>query len=160
VELIIPLGTTATQVNFPDIPELRSDDEKDAVIFSIGVSCAAAVPLTYSGNPNATLAQVQNGFVTLYVLGTEKVFRLELQRCMNINSLTSGFYFMNETFELEPQRVDWTKSYVSFGAIGTTDTPSYSYMFTFAYDWLPSGSYRKYLQQQEAQWNLGIIRTA
>lgn len=160
IELIIPAGTTANQVNFPDIPELRSDFDKDAIILSAAVSCLEAVPKTYSGNTNATNAQVANAFLTLYVVGLEQVFRLELIRLMDIeNALsTTGYFFAREKQKFQPLRVDWTKSYVSFGQVGTVDTPAYSFMFTFGYDWWPSGSYEKWLQCRQGTAAAGMFK--
>jgi hypothetical protein len=157
VELPVAAGFTGNQVNFPDIPELRSDADKDACIFAIAISTADSVPLCESGNANATLAQVQAGFLTLYILGTEKLLRMPLQRFMNIRGNGATYFYAAELFEMEPERVDWTKSFVSFAGLGAVDT-AFSYLFEFWYEWIPPGGLGKFLTNQSNQWSAGIIR--
>lgn len=156
MELIIPAGTTGTQVNFPDIPELRSDTEKDVPIYSGAISSVESVPLTYSGNANASLAQISNSFLTLYVLGREQIFRIELLRLLNVRGNGASYFYMGELFEWAPIRVDWTKSYVSFGTPPDNDV-QYSYLFTFGYDWCLPGSIGIYEQNQQNRQASGQI---
>jgi hypothetical protein len=156
VELIIPINTTGTQVNFPDIPELRSDTDKDVPIYSMAISSFESVPATYSGNPNATLADISNTFLTLYVLGREQIFRLELIRLLNIQNQSADYFYMNELFEVAPLRIDWTKSYVSFATPPANDA-AYSYMFTFGYDWVIPGAYGIYQQNEANKQSSGIL---
>jgi len=156
VELIVPINTTGSQVNFPDVPELRSDSDKDALIFSIVVSTVDSVPLTPSGNAVATAAQVANGFLTLYVLGTEYVFNVPLVR-FNFTKGNGATYFSTwEMFETKPLRVDWTKSFVSFGT-PPANGAQFSYLFEFGYDWFPSGTFAQYLKNLDQAALSGLI---
>lgn len=159
VELIVQAGYTAGTLNFQDIPELRSDSDKDAVIFSIQTYSKESVPLSFNGNTLATMAQLQNAFLTLYVTGTEAVFNVPLLKFLNIQNSTGTYFNAREYFETNPLRVDWTKSYVRFATPGTGATAQYSFLFDFAYEWLPFGSYGKWLQAQSNKWNAGIINT-
>lgn len=160
VEMIIPANTTGHQVNFPDIPELRSDLDKDAVIFGIRVYSIEAVPLALSGNTISTYAQLQNAFLTLEVLGTDQIKQIPLVRMLDTsNNGTSNTYMFNPNyFELQPQRVEWTKSYVSF-ATAPGNNAQYSYLFEIAYEWMPAGSYGKFIKNQWNSWGVGIIKT-
>lgn len=155
VELIVPAGTTGSQINFQDVPELRSDSDKDSLIFSVAVSTIASVPLTPSGNTNASAAQMANAFLTLYVLGTEYVFKVPLVRFHNIFNNGATIFSTYELFETQPMRVDWTKSFVGFGA-APAGTP-YSYLFEFGYDWFPAGTFAQYLKNQDRARLQGLI---
>jgi hypothetical protein len=159
IELVIPAGTGAQQVNFPDIPELRSDPDKDALIFAIQTYTADSVPKTFSGNPVATFAQLQAAFLTLYVLGAEFVFKIPLLDYLNVaNNSTAGSYLYSLVLnQYEPLRVDWTKSYVGFTApINNVDL--FSYYFKVTYEWYPPGTYAKYLDNKMRQYAQGIIK--
>lgn len=156
MELIVGAGTTGIQTKFQDIPELRSDTDKDALIFSIAVSCAEAVPLTFTGNTNATFAQVQNAFLTLYILGTEEIFQVPLIRFLNIKGNTDAYFNTYELFETQPLRVDWTKSFVQFATPPDNDA-DFSYLFEFGYDWFPGGTYAQYLKNLNAARLTGTI---
>ncbi len=156
VELIVPANTTGNQVNFPDVPELRSDSDKDALIFSIAISTVDSVPLTPSGNTVASGAQVANGFLTLYVLGTEEIFKVPLVRFNFTKGNAAGYFSTWELFETRPLRVDWTKSFVSFG-MPPANVSAFSYLFEFGYDWFPSGTYAQFLKNQNAAALSGLI---
>lgn len=156
VELIIPANTSGSQVNFPDVPELRSDSDKDALIFSIAITNVLAVPLTPSGNTTASEAQIANGFLTLYVLGTEYIFKTPLRRFDNVFNSGATVFSVYELFETRPLRVDWTKSFVSFGA-PPNNASQYSYLFEFGYDWFPSGTFAQYLKNLDQAALGGII---
>jgi hypothetical protein len=157
VELIVQTGYTAGQINFPDIPELRSDADKDAVIFAIQTYSIDSVPLSFNGNTTASLAQLKNAFLTLYVTGSEAVFNVPLLKFLNIQNSGSSYYNAREYYECSPLRVDWTKSYIRFATPGTTGTAQYSFIFDFTYEWLPPGSYGKWLQLQNNKFGAGNI---
>ena len=157
IELVIPAGTTKPQIEFGDIPELRSDSDKDALIFSLSVYTADSVPNTFSGNPVATLAQVMAGFLTLYVLGVNKHFNIPLIEYLNIQNGADSYYFNRFKTEWTPQRVDWTKSFVSWPEPLSNDD-QFSYLFKVEYDWFPFGTYSRYLENCKKQWLLGIIK--
>jgi hypothetical protein len=158
VELIVPASTTGNQVAFPDIPELRSDVDKDAVIFGIRTYSADSLPKAVSGNSIATFAQLQNAFVTLQVLGTDQIKEIPLIRLMDQYGTQAGYFFNLNYFELSPERVEWTKSYVSF-AVPPANVAAYSYLFEFAYEWMPPGSYGKWLKNEWNRWGTGVIKT-
>lgn len=157
VELIVPAGTTGNQVNFPDVPELRSDSDKDSLVFSVAVNTIDAVPLTPSGNTTSSLAQLENGFLTLYVLGTEYIFKVPLTRFLLTKGNGATYFSTWDMFETCPLRVDWTKSFVSFGTPPNNNT-AFSYLFEFGYDWFPPGTLAKYFTNENAQRMVGLIK--
>jgi hypothetical protein len=117
-----------------------------------------SVPLCpNSGNANATYAQLQSAALTLYILGTEKMLRVPMQYFLNIRGNGSAYLYMGDLFEMEPERVDWTKSFVSFQGLGAVDT-AFSFLFVFWYEWIPPGGLGKYLTTQSNNWGNGVIR--
>lgn len=157
VELIVPTGYTAGQINFADIPELRSDADKDAVIYAVQVYSKESVPNSFNGNVMATMAQIQNSFLTLYVTGSEAVFNVPLLKFLNIQNSGATYFNAREYFECRPLRVDWTKSYIRFATPGTVGTAQYSFLFDFTYEWLTPGAYGKWLQNQNNKFAAGLI---
>jgi hypothetical protein len=159
IELVIPASTTQGQINFPDIPELRSDPDKDALIFAIQTYTVDSVPKTFSGNPVASFAQLQAAFLTLYVLGAEYVFKVPLLDYLNIaNNSTAGTYFYSLVLnQYEPLRVDWTKSYVGFTA-PLNNVAQFSYYFKITYEWYPPGTYAKFLDNKMKAFAAGLIK--
>lgn len=160
VEMIVSAGFTANKIVFLDQPTLRSDAEKDALIFSMSVYSADSVPLAASGanNPIATFAQLQNAFLTLQITGNEQIKDIPLVRLLDERGNAAGYLYAGERQRTRPLRIEWTESYVEFAAPGTVDTPQYSFFFVFEYEWLPIGSYGKYLQALNDKWGAGIIQ--
>lgn len=157
VELVVPANYSGVSINFQDIPELRSDTTVDSLCFGFGVHSVLDTPTTWSGNPVASYAQLQAGFLTLYSLGYEKIFRVPLVEFLNIANDSSTYWYNPTYFETEPLRVDWTKSYVSFGA-PLNNEAQFSYLFTVRYDWFDPGVYAQYLTNQNNQRALGNIK--
>lgn len=157
VELIVPANTTGSQVSFPDIPELRSDLDKDALIFGIRTYSADSLPKTVTGNTMCSFAQLQNAFLTLQVLGTDQIKEIPLIRLLDMREENVGYFFNTNYFELAPERIEWTKSYVSF-ATPPGNVAAYSYLFEVAYEWMPAGSYGKYVQAEWNKWSVGLIK--
>lgn len=156
--MIVPAGYTANKLKFLDQPTLRSDMDKDAVIYSISVYSSGSVPTTPSGNTNATFAQIQNTFLTLYITGAEQVRDISLIRFLDVRNEAAGYYYASERQCFRALRIDWTESYVEFGTAGVVDTPQYSILFEFEYEWMPKGSYDAGLQLLNQKWAQGLIQ--
>lgn len=154
--LNVPAAYTASQINFPDIPELRSDMTQDTVIMSAAVYPAEAMPNDYNGIACATLAQIQNCYLTLYVLGFQQFYRIPLIDLVNIRNEGGSYYYSPEIFQFRPIKVDWTKSYVQF-AVPPANEDTFSFMFRFGYEWLPSGAYGQYCQNLNNSLIAGVI---
>lgn len=158
VELIVPAGFTANKLPFPDQPTLRSDEDKDAVIYAITCYESASVPNAPSGNPLADFGQVQNTFLTLYITGAEQIRDISLMRFLDTRSSTSGYFYAPKRQETRALRIDWTESYVEFAVAGTAETSQYSLLFEFEYEWMPKGSYGKGLSLLSQKWSSGLIQ--
>jgi hypothetical protein len=159
VELPVSAGFTGGQVNFTDTQTsiMRSDGDKDVVIYSITTYHIGSLPLTVNGNVVATEDQVANAFLTLYILGNEQLKQFSLRRFLNQQNAAADDYNAREYFNTAPLRVDWTNSFVEFAAPGTDDTDAYSFVFEFEYEWLPPGSIAKFLQNRSNKWAAGLL---
>ena len=113
--LIIEAGSTASRYTFGDIPQLRSDVEKDVLVRSIQVYPAEVLPNDFNGVAVATLAQLQQAFLTLYIEDAESVHYFPLIDLVNNYGVTvSPLLWTSEITQFENIRVDWVKSYISF----------------------------------------------
>lgn len=159
VELPVVAGFTGGKVNFTDTQTtmMRSDGDKDVVIYAIRTFHAGSLPLSVNGNPVATEAQIANTFLTLYILGNEQLKQMSLRDFLNQQNAAAADFNAREFFETAPLRVDWTNSFVEFAAPGTADTAAYSFIFEFEYEWLPVGSIAKYLQNKSNHWAAGHL---
>jgi hypothetical protein len=163
VELIVPANPAGVGlVNFPDIPELRSDTEKDIIIRSMEVFPSEAVPFTFSGNISASTAQIANAFLTLYIGGVNKVYRIPLIKMVNLHvggtDPGSVFFWVNEISQMENYKVDWTKSYLSF-PVPIIAATQFSYLFSISYDKLPPGTIAKAKLLRAQRLDQGVINS-
>src|SRR5271170_8042417 len=118
IELIIPVGTTGNTFPIPDIPQLRDDTTQDIIIVGIETFAADTVPLSPAVNAVATMAQLENMFLTLYIDDEESIFRLPVPRIQPIwqSNTAGGLQGGQQTLSLECLKVTWNKSYLTFGA--------------------------------------------
>jgi hypothetical protein len=159
VEIPIQAGFQGGKINFTDTQTamMRSDGDKDVVIYSITTYHSLSLPVTVNGNPVATEAQVANTFLTLYIVGNEQIKQISLRRFLNQQNAAAADFNAREYFNTAPLRVDWTNSFLELAVEGTVDTPAYSYVFEFEYEWLPPGSISKYLQNVNNKRAAGLL---
>lgn len=141
VEFIIPANNTALKINFPDIPQLRSDVDKDVVVKAIRIYPADALPESFNGNTNLTREQLGTSFLTLYVNGEESSFRMPSPDFVVAYSSDADtpLTWVNEEKEFDNIQVDWTKSYFTFtSALGNSTILAIS--LGVNYDYLPAGT--------------------
>jgi hypothetical protein len=148
IELPIPAGSGATKFNFPDIPQLRDDSTQDIIIRAVDVFNIVSMPLTPNGNITASLLQILNSFLVLYIKGEESVHWLPLVRLMMVfqNGAGGTQQAVFEETQFANLKVDWTKSYIWAAAPYGSDT-AFSFIFGFEYDKLPPGTIVKMEQQ-------------
>jgi hypothetical protein len=140
IELQIPLNSTATRFNIPDQPQLRTDQDADIAIQGIETFDITGVPLSPNNVPVATLAFLQQTYLTLYVEGEESLYRIPLIQIKRIanESATSPYQWTLQ--KLKNVQVDWTKSYVfTPAAYGAGVFASFSFLFGLHYVKLPPG---------------------
>ena len=115
VELVIPANSTGTRFPYPDIPQLRDDTTQDIVIMGLETFSVDAMPLSPNGNPVATMADLQNSFLILYIDGEESMRQIPLVRMQPIwESLNTGLLQgVLKELDVENLRVDWNKSYIN-----------------------------------------------
>jgi hypothetical protein len=142
IELIIVANSTGSRFNFLDKPQLRSDVTKDIIVQGIKVFSAPEKPIDFNGNPVATLAQISNAELTLYVDGEESIFRVPLTELMNSQNFGATFYSQEFPNEYDNLMIDWTKSYI------TADVPfangtQFAFLFGISYKRLAPGTMAK-----------------
>lgn len=163
VELIVPVNPAGIgAVNFPDIPELRSDTEKDIIIRSMEVFPSEICPFTFSGNACATTAQIKNSFLTLYIGGVNKVYRIPLVKLVSTyNGGLPGavaLNWQNEVMQVDNYKVDWTKSGLTF-PVPIVVATQFSFLFSISYMKLPPGSINMMKQLESQQLQYGIVKS-
>ena len=114
IELVIPAASAATRFNFPDIPQLRSDVTKDIWVRAIDTYSNDSVTFDFNGNPVAPFASIQLASLTLYVQGSESIFRIPLVKLMNTFLISANpVAWTAELNQFDNLEIDWTKSYIS-----------------------------------------------
>jgi hypothetical protein len=138
VELVIPANAGQTRFNFLDIPQLRSDVTKDIIVQGIKTFSAAEKATDFNGNAVATMGQIQNAELTLYVDGEESIFRVPLTELVNGQNFTNTFFSQQFPDEFDNLMIDWTKSYI------TADVPFNSGSANTQFAFLFGVSYKRF----------------
>jgi hypothetical protein len=145
IELIITANFGATRQNFPDIPQLRDDTTQDIIVRAMESFSVDVMPNSPQGNAVATMAQLQNAFLTLYIEGEESVRQIFLPRlCNTAQALSTGLMkWQNYPTDTEDLKVDWNKSYIQFAQPPNTGgaNAQFSIMLGVEYKKLPPGTY-------------------
>ncbi len=161
IEFIIPANNTALRIQFPDIPQLRSDVTKEILIRQIEVFAAGECPDSFNQNPLLTVEDLSKCFLTLYVDDEESIFRIPLLRLRNIyegvgSDQTDNSFWTSKTMCFDNLSVNWTKSYITLSETLTTSALS-SILFGIGYIRVVPGTYAKIQQQRLLAQNAGII---
>lgn len=145
IELIVTANLGATRQNFPDIPQLRDDTTQDIIVRALESFSILSMPLSPQGNPVASVVQLQNAFLILYIDGEESVRQIPLQRLCNTAAIlaTSAQQWQNYPTDTEDLKVDWNKSYIQFAQPPNTGgaNAQFSIMVGVEYKKLPPGTY-------------------
>lgn len=144
LEIQIPANSTQTKFNIPDQPQLRTDQDADVIIQAISVYDILGVNPSPNNVVVASLAQIIQTYLTLYVDGEESIYRIPLN-ALHIMAGEAGAGaapFVWELFKFKNLQVDWTKSYFS---TGTPYTPlgafaTFSFLLGVHYYKLPPGT--------------------
>ena len=135
VELLIPANAGATRFNFLDIPQLRSDVTKDIIVQGIKTFSVVEKPVDFNGNAVASVAQLQNAELTLYVDGEESIFRVPMTELINSQNFANTYFSQQIPDEFDNLMIDWTKSYITadvpFNAAGANT--QFAFLFGISY---------------------------
>ena len=135
IELVIPANSGQSRFNFLDIPQLRSDVTKDIIVHGIKTFSIVEKPIDYNGNAVASVLQIQNAELTLYVDGDESIFRIPLTELMNGQNFANTFFSQQIPDEFDNLMIDWTKSYITadvpFNLAGANT--QFSFLFGISY---------------------------
>src|SRR5271156_1284647 len=139
LEIQIPTNSTATRFNVPDQPQLRSDQDADIIIQGIETFDITGVTLSPNNLAVATLANLLQTYLTLYVEGEESLYRIpliQLKRIAN-EGATSPYQWNLQKFK--NVQVDWTKSYFfTPAAYGGGVFTTFSFLLGVHYEKLPA----------------------
>lgn len=118
VELPIPVGFTGNQLNFPDIPLLRSDTESDVVILAVRLYPGEVMPLSPAQNTVITTAESQQAYLTIYNTGEFSINNIPLPDMITeyMNDSSTASMWVPEEKNFDSIQVDWTKSFIQFAA--------------------------------------------
>jgi hypothetical protein len=155
VELVIPANSTGTRFPYPDIPQLRDDTTQDIVIMGLYTASVDWMPLSPNGNPVATMAQLQNSFLVLYIDGEESMRQIPLPLLQPLwQSLATGnMQGLQDILDVENLRVDWNKSYIQAAApYGGGANAQFSIMLGVFYKKLRSGEWETISQNIPEGW--------
>jgi hypothetical protein len=118
VEIIVQTGSTVTQYNFPDLPNLR--DAKIQAIELIGPEQLTKSPI--SGNAMISNADLAVSSLVLYQGDVQITYYLSLTS-LNRTVSKSGFGtpYVYELFEFNnTPAISWTKSFVNMNSAPTS----------------------------------------
>lgn len=157
VELAIPAGSTGTRFPYPDIPQLRDDTTQDIVIAGLETYSVDTLPLSANGIAVATMAQLQNAFLVLYIEGEESMRQIPLVRLNPMFQALSTGLIQSALSELPVEwlQVDWNKSYIQTAApYGTSGAPNtaFSILLGVWYKKLPAGSWAQMTKDKVQGW--------
>lgn len=144
VEIAIAANNGADQFPILDQPDLRDDTTQDIIIQGLETFSVDTMPLTPDGNAVASMDQLMNSFLVLYIDGEESVYRIPMVRLLNVfgNSLAAPGVLANfQELDLENLRIVWNKSYIHLGASFGTNFTAFSYVLGVRYKKLPPGTW-------------------
>jgi hypothetical protein len=121
VEVAVPNGSTLTQYNLPDLPNLRNAKIDRIVFYTAGT--ISATPLT--GSTPVTTADMKKSFITLYEGDLQLIYRIPILEFNNIvNSATDPY--QNDPLDINGITISWTKSFISLPSALSTTNVAYS----------------------------------
>lgn len=122
----IQVNSAQSRYYFPDLPNLR-----DAITTNIVSYNERNFTTDINGIANVNPLVFQTTFLTLYANGMEFIQKADLS---SFCPISSSFVFYNDqgTFNIKPQNIDFSKSYVEIANLaGLLPAPSYPFSFSF-----------------------------
>jgi hypothetical protein len=143
VELIIGANSQVlnAQAKFTDQSQLRDDSTQQIFLKAIETYSNQVVPVSPTGNPVATPAQIEAALLNLNINSYDYLHLLPLgmlNRIYGDQTTAANFVpFVQQLFLLDDiTKVIWPKSYVQF-ASGAGDNAVFSYLFGVHYEKIP-----------------------
>lgn len=110
IEIQIPTGTTATQFQIPDQPQLRNSRIWQIEAYINGNITKSPV----SGSDLLSVADSQRCFLSLYEGDLERVKNIPLLRLNNMQTGTTTTPFVANASNFNGIIISWTKSFLKF----------------------------------------------
>lgn len=152
VELQIAANAGQGKFEYPDIPDLRDDTDQDIIICGLKTWSIDSMPLSPTNTPVATMAQLQNSFLTLYVNQEQSINQVPFVDLLTtFQALQTGLTQAQPLpFELADLKVNWNKSFIEpaqpYNAGGANDM--FSIMLGVWYKKLPPGTWKRLTKNQ------------
>jgi hypothetical protein len=129
VEIVVPVGSSLTRFNFPDLPNLRN-------VLLLGIKVYDTNMLDASINNQLPLVShttlLQKTYITLVNYGGKEFLKQAPAQMFNTQSFNlnaSTNFFETNPKEFVGQRVNWPKSYVQ---LTTAIVPAFDQTFAFS----------------------------
>jgi hypothetical protein len=160
VELLVTDPNNVTKVEFDDIPQLRSDADKDCVIRAIQVYAAEEIPNSFNQNPLVTEAMLGLCFLTLYIDTEESIKSMPMLQLRQMNrspaaGATTDSFWTDEKNQFLNLKIDWTKSFITPSAAMGNDG-NIAFLLGVEYIYANPGSYQLYKQNRTNAWAMGM----
>lgn len=117
IEIPVPAAGVGLlgRIKIEDQPQLRTQSDQTVVIQAIQTYDIITNPLSPTGKPLPSVAQLSNAYLVLNIFGYENLQSIPMNVMNNtISSDTSvQRFYTDRLFRINEQfRVDWTKSYI------------------------------------------------
>lgn len=120
VEIPIPSGSTLTQFNFPDLPQLTGQNGYPVIINAIEIYNSDTISASpVSGSTVASKTDIDKSFLTLYQGDLQTILNIPLNILNRVQATNNPHPFVRQPFMLNLENVSWTKSYVSLASAAT-----------------------------------------
>lgn len=146
IEVAVAANAGAITIPILDQPDLRDDTTQDIIITGLETFPSEVLPATADANAVATLAQLKNSFLVLYIDGEESVYRVPMIRLLPVfaNTLAAPGTLANfDGFVLENVRIVWNKSYIQL-ATPFGNNAAFSFLIGVRYKKLDPGTWDTY----------------
>jgi hypothetical protein len=140
IQINVPALGTATKFIIGDIPNLRSDVEKDVIIRAIETFTVDSMPTDFNGVPVTTMANLLNASLTLYIQGEESVHAMPIVKLLNVQNEGAAYFFTEHLNEFQNLMVDWTKSYISLNTPIAPPATQFDFVLGIGYQKLKAGT--------------------
>lgn len=132
----VPVTVNAqTRINFPDVPNLRSQIDQKIIVKAIRV-----IPPTVltnaptGGQATSPLTELVKCSVVLYCEGWEKGQNIPLATLIDTFTEGSGVPYRDRTMQFANwENVDWNKSYIQFSNATSSAGQPYAFIFEVEY---------------------------
>lgn len=154
VEVLVAANAGGTKFPIPDQQNLRDDTSQDIIIRGFEMWPVDSMPLSpiTPNNALATMAQLENTFLTLYIEEEESIHLIPCIKLIaqRTSLATSTIQFQGEPVMLKNLKVQWNKSYFQVATPYNTGGPNtaFSLIIGVSYLKLAPGTWKELTANQ------------